>query len=351
MDRGQFLGTGGPGRAWIPAIAAGICLLVSSSLALATQGGAQGQEITSRSWENYFGVAILPSNRVIVVGDKGIAMTSDDQGRTWTSHQLKKGEKFFDLYSVAFVPDGTVGWAVGDGGAIFRSSDKGSTWTVQKAATNAALLKVAAIDAQKACAVGEHGAIVCTSDGGSNWNLQTIKDLVYFDIAFTDANNGWAVGEFKTTIHTADGGKTWAVQSGGERSATADPYFAIVFGNPTDGLVLGLNGASVATTNGGQTWQNRDLPNWHESLFAAAPLPAQGSNDFFAGGENGAIARIENGKASPVRSGTSNAITSLAFSSHVGIAVGLGGTILRTEDGGASWQVLDGGHITEARGQ
>lgn len=351
MDRGQFLGSGGPGRGFIPAIVAGIWLLVSSSLALATQGGAQGQETTSRSWENYFGVTILPSNRVIVVGDKGVVMTSDDQGRIWTSHQLKKGYKFFDLYSVAFAPDGTTGWAVGDGGAIFRSSDKGSTWTLQPTTTSAALLKVAAIDAQKACAVGEHGAVGCTSDGGATWNLQTIKDLIYFDVAFADANNGWAVGEFKTTIHTVDGGKTWAVQSGGERSATADPYFAIAFENPTRGIVVGLNGNSIETANGGQTWQNQDLPNWHESLFAAAPLPSQKSDDFFAGGENGAIARIENGKASPVSSGTSNSITALAFSSHVGIAVGLGGTILRTEDGGASWQVLDGGHITEARGQ
>lgn len=351
MDRGQFSGAGGPRRAWIPALTAGIWLLVSSSLALATQGGVQGQEITARSWENYFGVSILPSNRVVVVGDKGVVMTSDDQGRTWTSHQLKKGEKFFDLYSVAFAPDGSAGWVVGDGGAVFHTSDKGSTWTLQNSSTNAALLKVAAVDAQKACAVGEQGVVVCTGDGGSNWNLQKVKDLVYFDVAFTDANNGWAVGEFKTTIHTSDGGKTWTIQSGGERLATADPYFAIAFENPTRGIVLGLTGNSVETADGGRTWKNDDLPNWHDSLFAVAPLASQGSNDFYAGGENGAMARIENGKASLVNSGTSNAITALAFSSHEGIAVGLGGTILRSEDGGTSWQVLDGGHITEARGQ
>lgn len=350
MVRGQHLGIGGPKRAWIPAITAGLWLLCSS-MALATQGGQPGEGIASRSWENYFGVAMLQPNRIVVVGDKGIVMTSDDQGHTWARRQLQKGGKFFDLYSVSFAPDGTSGWVVGDGGAIYRSGDRGSTWTLQKTTTSAALLKVAAVDAQKACAVGEHGAVLCTSDGGSNWNLQTIKDLAYFDVSFTDSNNGWAVGEFSTTIHTADGGKTWTIQGGGERSATADPYFAIAFGNPGDGLVLGLNGTSKETVNGGQSWQGGALPNWHDSLFAAVALPSQGSNDFYAGGENGAIARIENGKVSRVASGTSNSITSLAFSSHVGIAVGLGGTILRTEDSGASWQVLDGAHITEARGQ
>ncbi len=349
MIRGRHLESGGLIWAWIPAITASVWLLCAGA-ALATAAGQQGQELTSRTWENYFGVAIT-QNRVIVVGDKGIVMTSDDQGHTWTRRQLEKGVKLFDLYSVAFAPGGSVGWAVGDGGVIFRSDDRGSTWTLQKNSSTAALLKVAVINDQKACAVGEHAAVVCTSDGGAIWNVQTIKDLTYFDVAFTDANNGWAVGEFATTIRTTDGGKTWSVVTGAERLIAADPYFTVAFGNPNDGLMLGLNGASRTTANGGQSWQTGQLPNWHESIFAEAALPAQGAEDFYAAGENGVTALIENGKVSPVTSGTSNALTALAFSPHLGFAVGLSGTILRSDDGGHSWQVASGRHITEARGQ
>jgi photosystem II stability/assembly factor-like uncharacterized protein len=352
MSRGQYLGTRRPKRAWLPAIFAGALLLLgAASVTLATQGDQNVLGLTNRSWENYFGVTILPSNRIIIVGDKGIVMISDDQGQTWKRRQLKKGYKYFDLYSVAFTPDGSAGWAVGDGGVIYHSDDKGSTWTLQKSPDHSSLLKVAAIDNQKACAVGENGAVLCTADGGANWTQQTIKDLTYFDVVFTDATNGWAVGEFGTSIHTTDAGKTWTIKSGGERSSTADPFFAVAFGNPTDGLMLGLAGASMETANGGQNWQPQQLGDWHDSLFTIVPLPSQGPNDFFAGGENGSIARIDNGKISLVKSGTSNAITALAFSSHAGIAVGLGGTILRSDDNGSTWQVLDSGRIVEAQEQ
>lgn len=351
MSRGQLLGTRGLNLAWVPALIVSLSLLLGTSVVLATQSGPEGQALTTRSWENYFGVVILQSNRIVVVGDKGIVMTSDDQGHTWKRSKLKKGDKYFDLYGVAFAPDGGAGWTVGDGGVIFRSNDMGKTWTEQKSGTDTALLKVAAIDDQKACAVGEQGTIVCTGDGGSTWTAQKIKDLVYFDIAFTDANNGWAVGEFGTALHTSDAGKTWTVKSGGERVSTADPYFAIAFSNATDGIVVGLSGADQATSNGGQSWQTGQFPNWHDSFFTAVSLPSEGADNFYAAGENGATARINHGKISPVASGTSNAITALAFSSRVGMAVGLGGTILRSDDSGNTWRMLDGDHITEARGQ
>jgi photosystem II stability/assembly factor-like uncharacterized protein len=41
----------------------------------------------SRPWENYFGVTILSDNRTVVVGDKGVVMTSTNRGGTWTRIQ------------------------------------------------------------------------------------------------------------------------------------------------------------------------------------------------------------------------------------------------------------------------
>jgi photosystem II stability/assembly factor-like uncharacterized protein len=148
----------------------------------------------SRPWENYFGVAILSNDRTVVVGDKGVVMTSTNRGATWTRIQLTKDSKYYDLYSLAFTPDGSRGWAVGDGGSVFRTDDRGATWTQQDSTQTAALLKVAVIDAQKACAVGEHGVVICTDDAGAHWNSQKFEDLVFFDVVFTDPTHGWAVG-------------------------------------------------------------------------------------------------------------------------------------------------------------
>lgn len=284
-------------------------------------------------------MAILPSGRAVVVGDKGVVMTTDDQGKTWTRQELRKGLKYFDLYSVAFSSDGKRGWAVGDGGAIFRSDDQGGTWSEQKTTTPDALLKVAVLDATKACASGEHGDILCTTDGGANWNLQKIKDIDYFDLTFTDPDNGWAVGEFSTVLHTADGGKSWQIQAGGERTGKQDPFFAIAF-RGHDGLIVGQTGDALESSDGGKTWSPGDLSVEHRSFYTLAVSPAR-ADEFYAAGENGVAALITDARVSRLSSGTANAITAAAFSSRFAIAVGLAGTLMRSEDGGQHWSALN----------
>ncbi len=328
------------------------CLWISGwSRAARAADSAEGVGPASRPWENYFGVSILANDRAVVVGDKGVVMTSTDHGSTWTRIQLTKDSKYYDLYSVAFTADGSRGWLVGDGGAIFRSDDRGATWTQQTSGQTAALLKVAIIDAQKACAVGEHGLVLCTNDAGAHWNTQKFEDLVFFDVAFTDANHGWAVGEFSTAVRTIDGGKTWTVQAGGKRIVTLDPYFAIVFKNATDGLVLGLNGIDMQTTDGGNTWQAGTLPDQHRSFYAAVTAPVNGSDVFYVGGEDGITARVIGGKVVRTDTVTSNSLTSIAFSSNFGIAVGLSGTVMRSEDAGQNWTELQGSELVETRAQ
>lgn len=334
---------------WCLVICAGWLTIGWPSTAPATDG--EGIGAASRPWENYFGVAIVPGDRAIVVGDKGVVMSSTDKGGTWTRIQLTKDAHYLDLYSVAFTRDGSRGWAVGDGGTIFRTDDRGSTWTMQTSPIASALLKIAVIDAQKACAVGEHGVVVCTEDGGANWTVKKFEDLVFFDVVFTDSNHGWAVGEFSTTIRTTDGGKSWNVQTGGKRVVTFDPYFAIVFQNASNGLVLGLNGIDLQTADGGNTWKAGTLPDQHRSFYAAVTVPSNGSNTYYAGGEDGMTARIVDARVIPTATVVSNSITSVAFSSNFGLAVGLSGTIIRSVDGGQNWTQLQGSRLVETRAQ
>jgi photosystem II stability/assembly factor-like uncharacterized protein len=340
MNMGQNRGIDCLTQAWL-ALCACVCFVALSGLAAAAPEVPQPTAQPERSWENYYGVAILPTGRAVVVGDKGVVMITDNQGRTWTRRQLKKGIKYYDLYSVAFAADGSTGWVVGDNGVIFRTNDRGATWNEQKAPAGAggALMKVAVADAQKACASGEHGVIVCTSDGGANWSLQNFGDIGLFDLAFMDADNGWAVGEFQTMLHTSDGGKSWKVQTGGDRMKNSDPYFAIAFGGGHDGLAVGLTGSALETSDGGKTWKPANLSIEHNSYYAVTALPPR-AGAFYLAGENGVTAQLAGGQLSQVPSGSKNAISAVAFSGRYAMAVGLSGTLLRSDDGGQHWHSL-----------
>jgi photosystem II stability/assembly factor-like uncharacterized protein len=345
MKRGQHWGIASFTPLWCAVLCAGVLYAAMAGVASAT-GDSKAAPQPDRSWESYYGVAMLPSGRTVVAGDKGVIMTSDDGGRTWARQTLKRGPKYYDLYSIAFTPDESRGWVVGDAGVVFRTTDRGTTWTEQTvpAGLNAALLRIAVVDAQHLCIGGEHGVLLCSSDGGTTWNLQKFHDIGFFDVTYTDPNNVWAVGEFATMLHSGDGGKTWQVRNGGE-IGKGDPLFSIAF-NGRQALAVGLIGTSMQSSDGGQTWQTRELPIGHRSLYTLSTVPNQ-PGEFFAAGEQGLAALIDNGEVTSVSSGVADAIADSAFSSRAGMAVGLSGTLLRSDDGGRRWRSMLSGPQTQ----
>jgi photosystem II stability/assembly factor-like uncharacterized protein len=338
MNRGHYWGIRWRDVLWRAALSVAL-LCAPVTAAVSATNGLKASPQPDRSWESYYGVSILPSGRAIVAGDKGVIMTTDDGGRSWTRQILRKGYKYYDLYSIAFTPDGSQGWVVGDAGVIFRTNDQGNTWTEQPgpAGLNTALLKIAVADSRRFCAGGEHGVLLCTSDGGATWNLQKFHDFGFFDVVYSDPNNIWAVGEFATLLHSGDGGKSWQVRNGGE-IGKGDPLFALAFSG-NQGIAVGLIGTSVQSNDGGKTWQARELANGHRSLYTVSSVPSQ-AGEFYAAGEQGLATLIANGEVTPVTSGVADAISASAFSSRFGMATGLSGTLLRSDDSGRHWRSL-----------
>jgi photosystem II stability/assembly factor-like uncharacterized protein len=296
-------------------------------------------------WLSLFGVAISGNGHCYVVGGKGRLFVSDDQGKTWSSRVLqerKGGWLFqdFDLYDIKFAPDGVNGWIVGEKGFIFHTADGGAHWEKQTSGVPVDLYRIAAVDAEHVHVSGSDGTLLRSDDGGKTWQSQTLHHITYFDIAFTDVDHGWAVGEFSTLIATSDGGKTWQLRYGGNLGDfQASPYLALAFAQGgQQGWVLGLNGQILVTKDGGKTWQPQKLAT--DAAFYSA-VGDRSANDLWLAGQDGQMMNLSlDGRLTKLPRIMFNDVTDMAFAGKFGLAVGLNGTVLRTEDGGKEWHLV-----------
>lgn len=296
------------------------------------------------------------------------------------------------LYEVSF-SDVNTGTAVGLLGTILRTTDGGDTWTMQAGDTDETLRGVFFTDTDTGTIVGHNGLIMQTTDGGDNWlDRASGTTEILRDVYFTDADTGTAVGDNCTILRTTDGGNTWIVQDN-INGWCPSSFFSVSFANPARGVIVGIGGMGAfvqLTTNGGASWEQLNIVPWDWELLGVsladtmigAAVGGAYSYDWhiwssviehtvdggytwststypvdqvrlrdvaFADAENGTavgdgghIVRTTDGGAKWVRQ-TSGTIYSLHGISLVdadtGTAVGDGGTILRTTDGGSTWTV------------
>jgi len=169
-------------------------------------------------------------------------------------------------------------------------------------------------------AVGESdngfGTILFTQDGGANWirqgSSEDVPDVNLTSVFAVDACTAWAVGGrdggYGVIMHTADGGETWVRQ--GDTTQIPDVATSVVHGvNKQTAWVVGGDGVILNTMNGGESWKRQD-----QSTIPIYPLTGVYASD----------------------------------ASHVWAVGGITGTcpenicgiIIRSEDGGNSWEQL-----------
>ena len=105
---------------------------------------------------------------------------------------------------------------VGERGHILYSDNKGATWAQAQVPVQVMLTAVRMLDEQTGWAVGHDAVILRTRDGGGTWQLVHYApqaQLPLLDVWFRDADNGFAVGAFGTFLASADGGDTWTCRN------------------------------------------------------------------------------------------------------------------------------------------
>ncbi|CAG9167367.1 Ycf48-like protein [Cupriavidus laharis] len=240
---------------------------------------------------------ILSGMPLLIIGGllyAGLFVKPKPVGSAVEQPLVERGDVF---YGIAPLPDGGL-WAVGSNGKILYSADAGTSWRRQGTPAHETLQDVAAWDGRRAVTVGNEGVVLTTDDAGLTWTAaQTPKSAIsnkLMRVQVSQDGSAWAVGSGGVLMRSRDYGKRWESAAEGEDTA----WNGIDF-QGRRGCVVGEFGRIRITADAGESWTSVASPVKHSLM---------------------SVRFNEAGQA---------------------VAVGLRGTVLVSDDGGATWKPAD----------
>jgi photosystem II stability/assembly factor-like uncharacterized protein len=216
--------------------------------------------------------------RLVVVGERGVVIVSDDDGAQWRQVPVPVS---VTLTAVRFV-DATHGFAVGHGGAVLSTADGGSTWTQRLDGRQAAQL-----------------ALLAARAGGDPRVLRQAERLVtdgpdkpFFDLHFHDRDHGLVVGAYNLAFSTADGGRSWQCVSASIDNPGGLHLYAIRA--RADVMVIaGEQGLVLRSDDRGRSFRRLALP--YKGSFFTAEVSDDGGQRLLLAGLRGNVWRCTDG--------------------------------------------------------
>jgi photosystem II stability/assembly factor-like uncharacterized protein len=215
-------------------------------------------------------------------------------------------------------------------------------------------------------------APVCDDDSGpgtfqlTDWHAGSVgSDVNLYGAALDDAGAGFVVGDAGTILETADGGETWTTsasgtdltlygvaQGNGRSWVSGDQGLFLVnegsgweevYGLDTNFPLYGVSAAGdVVAAVGDQTaWVSEDAGGeWRDvgGTWRVRAVEVRSADVIFAVGDDGLFMRWNDITWVPRTTGVTASLRALAFESDTnGVAVGMGGAVILTADGGETW--------------
>ncbi len=292
----------------------------------------------------YTRIAVLDGSTVVAAGSGGVMMRSDDAGVTWRSVRLPTTGW---INSLSF-RNASIGVMSSYNEGVFRTVDGGFTWTRVPPADPAAPfdhINSMELRGMLGFATGKGGWYRST-DGGASWNNVSLPFglegvSAYGNVSFIDDQSliitGWG------TVRSADGGLTWQAVSAVDNNAL--PWSATRFS--ADGQFgIDISGEKRSVDRG-QTWMSLNGPPPFPLL---ADIDLGPGNVALAVSQAGELRRsIDQGVTWSVPYG-SQGLNGVEFwgvefpaNDGHGIAFGNKGlltALYQTADGGLTWQPL-----------
>jgi photosystem II stability/assembly factor-like uncharacterized protein len=227
-----------------------------------------------------FQAAARNDQQMVVVGDAGTVLVSDDSGQNWQRQELPGRPLLIDL---ALCPDDRY-VALDTMRRVWISNSSATDWQAQPIETAQAVMALTCDGQNRIWVVAGFSTILSSSDGGGSWNEDSSGDDAQLtSVQFIDDSTAFITGEFGMVLKTSNAGASW------DRVADMPGEFypqAAHFVDINQGWVVGLNGAILHTTDGGESWQSQD---------SGVNIPLYGitgvGESLYAVGENGFVLR------------------------------------------------------------
>ncbi len=305
--------------------------------------------------------------QVIYASSDGMFARSDDGGVTWQEFWRQR-MCVDDVYPFAHpTVTGKVYFAVAcrvdagggsEGSGLYESNDWGATWipiTNGLTDTNVTALAFYPENPDLMLAGTRDGNVFVSHNGGNSWSFAAhvadhIERLVFNPFG---AHEAWAVnaGLYYEMNRTAVYKSTSADFTVWE-SVTIDPQYniwSLTFHPTISGTIYAGAGAGYVSTDGGDTWQplgpGLPISTWEVGVKEISIDPEQ-TNRLYAATQRG-VYQSEDGGATWFKSdyGLGGVLpTSLAvspFDPQTVYAATLGADIVKTTDGGQTWQKIN----------
>ena len=256
-----------------------------------------------------------------------------------------------------FFIDANTGWSIGDyanDGAVWKTTDGGENWTEVRAADESGIQwrDIEFFDADTGYACADDGYIFKTVDGGATWTM--IADTSNYKVDFAGlsvvtADLVYFSGDDCILLKTTDGGASYTAQGDNTVFLDQDLDGGIAFANDTVGVV-------ISDSKSAHTWYTKDGgTNWNYvnivSVFPVAvtsnklfDVSTDGNSTFVIVGNNHCKFISTNGGESYILSGdygTSGSDKSVdVIDANTIFVGGTAGLIVKTLDGGATWDTL-----------
>ena len=260
-----------------------------------------------------------------------VAATASGSPDGWFKQSYPDGPALFE--SVDFANKDT-GIVVGLTGELLRTTDGGKFWLrVSDGAPYSPDLHVVQHVDSSYWLTGGSG-LFRSNDAGLTWIYILSEPRSFQDFVFTDRKRGVAIDGDNNVIMSLDSGRSWntIVLETGESLTSIDCI------EPGVIVVTTLGGSVAVSTDSGDNWNETDLGIsnlWDSKIISDSSIVLAGYDSRFGGVIFLTTNRGGTWETTFQGLGTIRELD--FFSPNLGYAVGDGGLVLKTENGGHSW--------------